>query len=140
MDGPVILIPIRSFAEGKTRLAPALDGGERKALVRAMATRAIDAVDASSARVVTGDDEVARWARALGVAVFADRGGGLNVALEEARATARDDGATTVAVLFADLPQVTADDVADLMNLDAEAVVAGDHTGTGTNALHIPAA
>jgi 2-phospho-L-lactate guanylyltransferase len=137
-----IVVPVRSFATGKSRLAAALGDGERRALVRSMAEQAVRSATGVSdrVRVLTPDAEVTAWAEALGVTVRPDHGGGLNAALEAARAAELAEGATSVAVLFADLPQVSEDDVTALLDLPAAGVViAPDTAGTGTNALHVAA-
>lgn len=134
-----IVIPVRSFASGKTRLRPVLADARRRSLVVSMAERVLEATLDLDVRLLTPDDEVVRWAMARGVPVFRDEASDLNAALEAARKKALDEGSTSVLVLFADLPSVERDDVLDMLSLTAPdgAVIAPDAAGEGTNALHV---
>ena len=136
---PAVLVPIRSFRSGKTRLATVLDPEARRALVEAMAAAALAAVDGLDVRVLTPDAEVAAWARKLGARPVPDANATLNGVLEAARRDAIAEGARSVVVLFADLPSVTRHDVDDLLDLDTPVVIAPDRAGQGTNALHLAA-
>lgn len=133
---PAVLIPVRGFATGKSRLAGALDDAARARLIRSMADAAMAAAAAFDVHVVTADPEVAVWARAHGARVAPDAGRGLNPVLEEARSVTSASGADPVLVLFADLPEVTTDDVDAMLDGRAQGVaIAPDEAGTGTNAL-----
>ena len=137
----VVLIPVRGFSTGKSRLGAAVDDETRQALVRSMAETALAAVSGLEAWVVTPDPEVAAWAAARGARAERDRGDDLNAVLEAARGDAFGEGASSVMVLFADLPSVTRADVEDLLALSGpeDVVLAPDRSGRGTNALHIGA-
>jgi len=138
----VVLVPVRGFTTGKTRWGDKLPPDQHRALVRRMADAALTAAGDHDVRVVTADGEVEEWAGHHGAGVMHDRGDGLNPALEQARAEALREGAPSVLVLFADLPRVSKEDVAAMLDLPHErsAVIAPDHHGTGTNALHVGAA
>jgi 2-phospho-L-lactate guanylyltransferase len=132
------LVPIRGFTSGKARWGE-LPPERRRDLVRALAIAALEAAAALDIHVVTPDPEVAAWAAGRGLAVLPDRGADLNETLELARAETLAAGAASVLVMFADLPRVTAADVAALVDLagPATAVIAPDAAGEGTNALHV---
>ena len=117
-------------------MAPA----QHQALVRKLADIALDAARGHDVRCVTPDAEVAEWAVARGVRVVDDGGRDLNDALTSARDEAVREGAASVLVLLADLPDVTAGDVQAMLELPPCGVVlAPDENGTGTNALHVAA-
>jgi 2-phospho-L-lactate/phosphoenolpyruvate guanylyltransferase len=133
------LVPVRGFETGKSRLAEALGQEPRRLLIQEMAETALQAVSGLDVRVVTPDREVTEWARDRGAAVMTDSGPDLNATLERARYLALSGGASSVLVLFADLPSVTPDDVHALLPLRSasDTVLAPDHAGTGTNAVHV---
>lgn len=136
------LIPVKGLANGKSRLMPPYTAAERAGLVRAMLARVIAAAQDSGrfARitVISPDTVVLAFAEECGVAGLVQRSIGLNPALDEGRADARARGATAILVLHADLPRLTGAEIAalcDLLPASPAAVLAPDHTGTGTNAL-----
>ena len=64
------VVPIRSFSDAKSRLAPALNASERRELTVELAERVIGALGSVECRVLTNDPEVASWADGLGIAVL----------------------------------------------------------------------
>ena len=142
-SGVVALVPVRSFRNGKTRLASALTPEERAAIGRRMLARVAgaaaesDVVDAVV--VISPDPEVLDAAVTLGPGIVplpqAADAFGLNGAIDQGRAWAERRGAAALLVLFGDLPLLTAHDVRAMVRLDAPVVVAPDRHGTGTNAL-----
>ena len=139
----VAVVPIRSFRNGKTRLAPVLDRAEREALLRTTAGRVIDAARASlsvgTVLVVSADDEVLEWASGAAADVVAltqpASAPGLNGAIEAGRMWALADGATAMISLFADLPLLTASDIDGLIAAPEPVVLGPDRRDKGTNAL-----
>ncbi|MGY4645984.1 2-phospho-L-lactate guanylyltransferase [Cellulomonas sp. URHB0016] len=147
----VVVVPVKTAAAGKTRLAGVLPESRRQALVRAMA---LDTVAAAAAArgvvrvlVVTGDEPV-RTELPPGAEAVAEPSSesrqpgspepGLDAAVLAGadRAAALDPGAG-VAVLLGDLPALRTDDLAAALVLaarHARAVVA-DTDGTGTTLL-----
>jgi 2-phospho-L-lactate guanylyltransferase len=104
LEGPVVLVPVKSFRRAKARLAPTLDPDRRAALARLMAARVIAAAAPLPVAVVCDDEEVANWAAGLGASVLSEPGRGLNGAVETGVATLGDAGADEVLVVHGDLP------------------------------------
>lgn len=145
------LVPLRQLSGGKERLGLSLDPGQRRALVEAMATdvvTALLAVPILPARVllVSEDAEVAAFAARLGVGVFhppAAQEDPLNAALRAAADAAMAAGATTVLMVHADLPAVSAEAVRALLAAHARqgdlaaprATLVSDAAATGTNCM-----
>ena len=134
-----IVIPIKAPEACKTRLSPALGDGERQALVAAMLRRTVEA-----ARAVARRDEVlllgpSRHGLSDDTPLLPDPGQGLNTAMTSARDAAAKAGIDRLVLLSADLPTVSADDVAALLDVPADAIACGpDRAGQGTNALSLP--
>ncbi len=131
----VVLIPVKSFATAKARLAPVLDPAERAALARAMAARVIAAAAPAPAWVVCDDDEVAVFARRHGAEVCWTPGLGLNGAVAEALAQAERAGLSHAVIAHADLP--FAADLASLVR-PGRAVLVPDRHRDGTNVMCLP--
>jgi 2-phospho-L-lactate guanylyltransferase len=132
-----VVVPLRSFALGKVRLADALDNDARRAFTRTMAERVVSAAGSRPVVIVSSAPEVMSWATALGLAHVADPGT-LDRAADAGREWVRHQGLARVVVMHADLPLATTiDGVAD----DADeliAVVVPDHHGDGNPVLAIP--
>lgn len=113
------LIPVR--AAGKERLAPVLTPEQREALVRAMLTDVIAALQESgllrAVAVVSPDTAILSLAAGLGARPIAEpvSGLGLNAALALGLADRAAAGAAAVLIVPGDLPQMRADDVAVLL-------------------------
>jgi|SRR4051812_3075599 2-phospho-L-lactate guanylyltransferase len=134
-----VVVPLRSFALGKARLADALDDDARRAFTRAMAERVVQAAGSRPVAIVTGAPEVIAWASDLGLAVVDDPGS-LDGAADAGRAWARAQALPRVVVMHADLPLATTlDGIAD--DADAPvAVIVPDHHDDGNPVLAIPSA
>lgn len=130
----VVLVPIRSFDDGKSRLAGALDAGERRRLTMQMASRVIAAARELPVRVVTDDPEVGEWAAASGVEAWAVDRRGLNPTVTAAVVLAEAAGFSRVIVAHADLPAAR-----DLGVVDGPGVrIAPDRARDGSNVVCIP--
>lgn len=135
--GPVaVLVPVKSFATAKVRLAPALAPDERAALAKAMAERVLTARRRLPAAVVCDDVEVADWARRQGVLVVWEPGQGLNGAVEAGVARLASLGVEKVIVAHADLP--LASDLTWVADFDGVTLVP-DRFDDGTNVACVPA-
>src|SRR5258708_674500 len=98
-----VVIPLRSFALGKARLADALDDDARRAFTRSMAERVVAAASDRPIVIVSSDPEVVSWALELGAANIADPGS-LDGAAHAGREWVREQGLSRVVVMHADLP------------------------------------
>jgi 2-phospho-L-lactate guanylyltransferase len=108
----VVVIPVRSFRLGKTRLAEVVEGTERIELGRALAARVAEAVEDAGLlpMVVTADPEVAGWATSTGFPSLPEPGEGLDLAAAAGVEWAVASRSAWI-VLHADLPLVEAADV-----------------------------
>lgn len=143
MPGIVALIPIRSFTEGKSRLAGAVGALDREQLIKRMFEHVVSAVRQSGVVdrivVVSPDPAVLAAAAAIDSSILAVRQPhsqpGLNAAVALGREAAIRLRASAMLVLFGDLPVLQPDDVRSLVRRDAPVVIATDRHGAGTNAL-----
>ncbi len=138
------LVPVKTLALAKSRLAGRLDPRERAGLMRDTLRRTLEALRQSSVveRIVvaTRDTEVAAWAREWGAEPVSETRDGLNECLAEVREALlqRDPGLESLLVLPADLAWPAAEDVAAMAALaegESCVVVAPDRRDEGTNAL-----
>jgi 2-phospho-L-lactate guanylyltransferase len=116
MSHPWLIVPVKPFAEGKSRLSEELPPAERARLSRrllhhVLTTAAIDDLFPQTI-VVSRDPGAAKIAEGYGAMLLAEEGGELNAALEQARELALRQGATAILVLPADLPHLSADHLA----------------------------
>lgn len=139
-----VVIPVRSFTRGKSRLAGAFGTGssatsEHEAFVRRLADRAADAAGSRPTAVVTSAPEVAEWALGRKLFVVAD-GGSLDAAAVAGRTWSAEHGCARVVVVHADLPDIVSlDSVAD-DGTEPTAVIVPCHRGDGTPVLSVPVA
>src|SRR5208282_1662305 len=111
-----ILIAAKQLEFAKTRLAPALPPGERRALAEAMFRDVLAAALGSSAAdhvaVVTSDAGLLAMARAANALVIDEEfPRGLNVAIALATSALIAEGAKTVCTLLSDIPLVAGEDI-----------------------------
>jgi 2-phospho-L-lactate guanylyltransferase len=135
-----IIVPHRGFEAAKTRLAPVLDPAERETLARTLLSRVLDVARAAcdDVVVISPSEALRPTVEASGARLEVQRGLGLNAGLEQARAAAVADGLRTVMVLHGDLPNLAAEDVAELaaaLPAGGGVAIAPDRAGTGTNGL-----
>ncbi len=141
-----MVIPVRALEGAKSRLGEVLDAEERRELVELLLRRTLDAArtapGVSVVAVVSPDTAALAVARSAGALPIVQRTSGLNPGLVEAR-DALVGQADRLLVLPADLPEITAEDVAAMLALADEVapgtgplvVLAPDRHGRGTNAL-----
>jgi len=130
-----ILIPIKSFADAKLRLAPNLDAARRRELAMAMADRVITAASPHPVSVVCDNDEVAAFATERNATVIWCPERGLNAAVTEGVSHLRDLGVSEVVVSHADLPLATSFD--ELIGWSGVTLVPDRHM-RGTNVAIVP--
>jgi len=144
MDTPdtwSVVMPVKALTAAKSRLAD-LGPGPRSALAHAFLVDSLAAVLAcpavSRASVVTDDRDVADLAARAGADVVTERpGSGLNAAVAYGASVAAARGELRVAALVADLPSLTAVDLATALRAAAHHhhAFVPDAAGTGTTLL-----
>lgn len=137
--GPSLIIPVKPFAEAKTRLAAVLPPDRRAALARRLFAHVLDVLIDLPGRgdclVVSRSAEVLALARARGARGVLETGDALNAAIVAAQGGLPE---RSVLVVCSDLPGLARADIAALLaRSDHEVVVATDSHGEGTNALYL---
>ena len=135
------IVPVRSLADGKRRLAGVMDDAERAALNERflLHTLGLAAAFPGPTIVVSLDPAVAAHPAAAGAVHVADPGQGLNAAIEAGRDRARRQGAGRIVVLPTDLPTARSEDVLALAETGSPVAVAPDRRRQGTNGLCVAA-
>lgn len=134
-----VVVPVRAFRLGNTRLAADLDDHTRTTLARRLATRVVAAAGDVPVVVVTAAEEVVEWAATVGAHVVDDPGSLDGAARLGVEALARL-GCRRAVVAHADLPFVSS--FAPVVH-DAgtpTAVLVPCHHDDGTPVLSIPTA
>jgi 2-phospho-L-lactate guanylyltransferase len=139
------VVPIKSLAQAKSRLAPCLDPQGRASLVLTMLDRvlaALAATDGLGGRlVVTADARVAAFAAARGARVLREHpDGGLNAALLQAANWLHRQRAQRMLIVPGDIPFATASDFRRLLTCSQQdsLVLVPAKGGHGTGALLSP--
>lgn len=138
----VAVVPVRALEGAKSRLGEALDAEERRDLVVGLLRRTLAELEATTdidrTIVISADEEVLAIARSAGATPLRQTGGGLNAALDQARAAAVDLGATALLVVPGDLPTVDARAIRAVLDARpprSSVVLVSDRHGRGTNVL-----
>lgn len=140
----VVVIPFRGPASAKSRLAASITDTARRQISRAMFQHVLNvSCDVTGSRrvlVVTGSRTATVIARRCGASVLRDMTTGHNEAVAAGIEHLRARGATTAAIVAADLPLLQADNLAALERCarDGNVGIAPDRAGSGTNALALP--
>jgi 2-phospho-L-lactate guanylyltransferase len=137
------VVPIKSFSMAKQRLSSALSPAERRRLAAAMAADVLAALAASNELggilVVTADAEVARLAARFGAGVSASNAtAGHTAAVAGAAADLAAQGCSTMLTVPGDVPLLTAEDVAFLVEAHGPTpafTIAPSHDELGSNAI-----
>jgi 2-phospho-L-lactate guanylyltransferase len=137
------IVPVKPLRSGKSRLAGALDAEERVELNRVLFEQTLKTLvglkEVEEILVVSRDSSVLATARAMGARTVQEDGApSLNTALSRATVVAQVYASRGVLVLPADLPLLTAPDVAALLDRAIDppvVVIAPDRHRRGTNAL-----
>lgn len=137
------VIAVKELSGAKTRLAPVIDGDDRRALVLAMLTDTIAAAAAAGVdrvMIVSPDTAVAATAAEIGARTVVDGG----ILLNDAFALGIDKALefwpdSRILVLQADLPAARPDSLAAAIERSAghSRSYIPDHSGTGTTALFL---
>jgi 2-phospho-L-lactate guanylyltransferase len=137
----VAVVPVKSLAAAKTRLATALAPDERADLTLQTLKRVLAALDQPgiAARLVVSPDEaVLRATRVAGARGLRQASDGLNPGLGEARTWALAQGADALLIVLGDLPLLAPEHIAAILVLaDSPGTVAlaPDRHGSGTNIM-----
>ncbi len=135
-------VPVKEFAGAKQRLAPLLTPGQRRALAAAMLQDVLAALAAAKLAgivVNTVDPEAAALARAYGARVIDEdaRAGHTGAVAAMARILA-NEGAAAMLACPGDIPLVTAEEVATLLEAHRPApafTIVSAHDERGSNAV-----
>ncbi len=133
----VLAVPVKSLRRAKSRLASVLSPRERAALMLAMVDDVLDAclaVPDWETWLISPDEQVRSRAAARGARPVVERGTTLTGAVRQVEA-ALAGSADALAVVLADLPYVTSDDLEAALSVDASVVAAPAASDGGTNLL-----
>lgn len=134
----VVAVPVKSLSRAKTRLSPALTGLERGALTLAMLEDVLDAalsVPGWETWVISPDEVALEVAAGRGARPIPEAKPPLANAIRQVEAKAKQDGATALAVLPADVPLVTVDTLHEALRTLGAVVLARSADGAGTSLL-----
>lgn len=130
-----LLVPLKSFAQAKARLASSLDEDARVVLIKRFATRVLLAAGALPAFIVCDDGGVADWSIRRGALALYAPGLGLNGAVTAGVELLGTLGFDLVVVAHADLPFVEG---LERFGSDGEVTIAPDRRDDGTNVIAMP--
>ncbi|MEN9643414.1 MAG: hypothetical protein RL238_83 [Actinomycetota bacterium] len=132
---PVVLVPVKAFADAKARLAPVLSPAERHALARWTAERVLAAAGERVVYVACDDEGVAQWATDHGAIVLWHPGVGLNAAVADSVADLRERGIRHAIVAHGDLPRP---DALPTLGRSGTITLVPDTARDGTNVVALP--
>jgi 2-phospho-L-lactate guanylyltransferase len=136
--GTAVVVPIRGFRNGKTRLKGHLPEPERAQLAQMMASQVVRACHGLPVAVVTSAVEVISWAQDRSLTILRDPGT-LDAAASSGVAWARASSFSRVVIVHADLPYArTLAPVLTSSVDDGLIAVIGNRDG-GSPVLSIPA-
>ncbi|HEX6109897.1 MAG TPA: 2-phospho-L-lactate guanylyltransferase [Ktedonobacteraceae bacterium] len=135
------LIPVKSLASAKSRLAPYLSQNQRETLVLDMLHHVLRVLFESRllarVSVVSPDTQILAQAQAWGAQALMEEQQGHNAALHAAALRDKAAGATALLTTSADLPLLCIHDIQALIEQSKQyqVVLAASLDGTGTNAI-----
>lgn len=137
---PVILVPCKSLASGKSRLAGLLTQAERQALSERFLADTLKLArtiaGAPNVRLVSADESARGIAAGQGIDTFTEAWPDLNAALSGARTELAKSGASTdVLILPIDIPLATEKSLAAVTGAAGDIVIVPDRKQAGTNVL-----
>jgi 2-phospho-L-lactate/phosphoenolpyruvate guanylyltransferase len=132
-----VVVPLRSFTDGKARLASRLDATQRAQLVRDMANRVVDAAGDRAVVVVSNAPEVVAWAADRGLDVAADPGS-LDAAATAGVSHLARLGCERAVVSHADLPFATTFDHVASDGAEPTVALVPCHRNDGTPVISVP--
>lgn len=132
-----VVIPIRSFTSGKSRLGGHLDAATRSALLQRMAEKVVDAAGTLPVLVISSAPEVVTWAESRGLALVDDPGS-LDLAAQAGQVWAATRGIPRIVIAHADLPLARALPRLALDRRRPVVVIVPCHRDDGTPVLSVP--
>jgi 2-phospho-L-lactate guanylyltransferase len=139
---PILLIPFKSLATAKQRLADALDAQQRSAFAEAMLrdvmSAAADVTDRIDVALVTGDERAQALAREFSFTVIEDaRNESQTAAIEMATLWVEALGYNTTIVVPADIPLITSCELRTVLGIAPRegAVLVPAYDRRGTNCI-----
>lgn len=140
----VVVVPIKGFADAKSRLTEVMSASERTILARCLAERTLAALRGFPTLVICDDVEVRDVAQQFNAAVLHVGTPGLNVAVTAAQSLLADLEVRTMAVVHSDIldPQDLGAVLETLAHNSSptEIAIVPDRHVLGTNILVIPVA
>ncbi|WP_201731978.1 hypothetical protein [Acidithrix sp. C25] len=137
LSGLAVIIPIRSFANGKTRLGP-IPYQSKAEIIRIIAKYILDAASPIERFVISSDLGVEAWATSLGVSTLKDNGD-LNTTLRGATNLLYKQGYRRCAIVLGDIPLLRHQDVLDVLGHGDFAIITDrNHEGTNVMAFDLP--
>ena len=130
-----LIVPVKSFAIAKGRLANALSEDARAVLAKECATRVVSAGKDWPTYVVCDDDDVAEWAKDCNAIVVRCSEPGIDAAVRAGRQQALCDGIEHVVISHGDLPLVQRFDHLVFANT---ITFVPDRHHNGTNVIAMP--
>lgn len=131
-----VLIPVKSFASAKERLAPLLDAQGRAELARELAERVVHFAAPRPVSIVCDDEEVAAWARSLGADVIWAPGKGLNLAVAFGVAELESRGSEMITIAHGDILDPSS---LSILRPTRGITLVPDRSDDGTNVICLPA-
>jgi 2-phospho-L-lactate/phosphoenolpyruvate guanylyltransferase len=135
------LVPVKSLATAKSRLAPSLSQNQRETLVLDMLCHVLHVLQDSElfeqVSVVSADKRVLEQAHTWGAKALSEEQYGHNPALHAAALREKAEGVTALLTISADLPLLSRQDIRCLFEQSTqyEVVLAASKDDTGTNAI-----
>lgn len=135
------VVPVKSLARAKSRLAPYLSQSQRETLVLDMLAHVLYVLQScdqlEQIAVVSADKRVLEQAQIWGARPMREEQPGHNAALHAAALRELSEGVTALLTISADLPLLTKDDIQAMLEQSVrfDVVLAPSLDGTGTNAL-----
>jgi 2-phospho-L-lactate guanylyltransferase len=139
-----VIVPIKGFSQGKSRLRGVTCEPEREAFNSYCAHHVLNTLqqchEVDQLLIATNDDWIAQWAQDNGLKWIRDEvGATLNESLQRALNYAQLKGAAAGLVVFADLPFLDVDAVEEFAHAlnSSRCVLGPDRRKEGTNALGV---
>lgn len=137
------LIPIKGFDHAKSRLSEVLGPDERARLARELFEHVVSVLqqtpEVDEIAVVTDSDTTRTYVERLGLVALSDPPGapGLARVVDDSLANLATRGANNAVVCMSDLPDVTQEDIGDVVGAlsDSDVVLVPDLLGEGTNVI-----